>query len=185
MDHTSSAAACESSESSTPQNEWRKISSSVCRETRNAVMIAIISAVYEHLLSLIFELQCNSSQSRESSECPSSSACSEEQDDVYFRFGGGALADMFQTRYKQMKSSKSQTVKAKICEELSVLQWMKMEDGEKATLPESLKYRDRGHMYFPHRHLLPFIRKFDEAVRMSANADTFRKEGSKMIKVCI
>ena len=59
-----------------------------------------------------------------------------------------------------------------------------MEDQEKETLPDSLKYRDCGHMYFPHKHLLLFIRKVDEAVRTSANTDTFKKEGSKRIKVC-
>ena len=58
-----------------------------------------------------------------------------------------------------------------------------MEDRDKETLPDSLKYRDRGYMYFPHRHLLPFIWKLDETVRVSANTDTFKKEGNKLIKV--
>ena len=77
------------------------------------MLLAIISAVYDYLLSFVFEL-CNSSRSTGSTcttECPSSGAGSEEPDDVYFRFGGGALADMFHTRYKQMKSSKSHTNK--------------------------------------------------------------------------
>lgn len=59
-----------------------------------------------------------------------------------------------------------------------------MED-EKDILPDSLKYSDFGHMYFPHENLLPFIRKVEEVVRMRANADTFKNEGSNMIKVCV
>lgn len=97
------------------------------RETRNAVMIAIISAAYDHLLSCIVELWS-------ASKCPTGSVCtpeystsntgSKKPDEVYFRFSGGALAEMFHTRYKQMKSSKQHTVKAKISEELSLLKCM-------------------------------------------------------------
>ena len=53
---------------------------------------------------------------------------------------------------------------------------------DKETLPESLKYRVRGHMYFPHRSLLLFIKKLDEKVCKSANSDTFKREGSKLIR---
>ena len=55
---------------------------------------------------------------------------------------------------------------------------------DKETLPESLKYRVRGHMYFPHRSLLPFIKKLvnDEKVCKSANSDTFKRERSKLIR---
>ena len=55
--------------------------------------------------------------------------------------------------------SKSHEAKEKISQELSVLKWMQMEIHDKGTLPENLKYRDRGYMYFPHRSLLPFIKK--------------------------
>ena len=151
-------------------------------------MISIISAAYDHLLSCIIVLWSVS-------KCPTGSVCtpeystsntgSKKPDEVYFRFSGGALAEMFHTRYKQMKSSKQHTVKAKISEELSLLKCMQMEDKEKHILPDSLKYRDCGHMYFPHENLLPFIRKVEEVVRMRANADTFKNEGSNMIKVCV
>lgn len=191
LDHTSSDV-CNSSEdidttiteSNDPQYTWRKISSSVSRETRNAVMLAIISAIYDHHLSFIFETY-HSSKCTDSavSNHISDVAASEEPDDVYFRFGGGALASMFQTRYKQMKSSKSHKAKEKISQELSVLKWMQMEIQDKGTLPESLKYRDQGYMYFPHRSLLPFIKKLDETVCKSANSDSFKRLGSKLIEV--
>lgn len=144
--------------------------------------MGIISAIYDHLLSFIIDF----GRSSKSTECASTSSAAlcEEPDDVYLRFGGGALADMFHSRYKQIKSSKSHSVKARISEELSVLKWMQMEDKNKDTLPDSLKYRDRGHMYFPHNNLLPFVKKVDQSVRKSANTDTFRSRGSELIKVC-
>ena len=59
-----------------------------------------------------------------------------------------------------------------------------MEDKEKETLPESLKYRDQGHscMYFPHKNL-SFIMKVDQSVHKGANTDTFKSKGSRLIKV--
>ena len=90
-------------------------------------MIAIISAADDHLLSCIVELWSATKCSTGSvctPECSTSSTGSKEPDEVYFRFGGGALAEMFHTRYKQMKSSKPHTVKAKISEELSLLKCM-------------------------------------------------------------
>ena len=88
---------------------------------------------------------------------------------------------MFHNRYKLMKSSQSHDVKSKISE---VLKWMQMEDEDKRMLPESLKYRDQDHMYFPHKKLLPFIRKLNESVRKTANRDTFKTQGRELIKVC-
>ena len=76
-------------------------------------MLAIIFTVYDHLLSFIFETYYSSkSIDLAASKCVTGATASEEPDDVYFRFGGGALASMFQTRYKQMKSSKSHKAKA-------------------------------------------------------------------------
>ncbi len=42
-----------------------------------------------------------------------------EPDDVYLRFGGGALADMFTQRYKDMKSNKASIYKERISQEAS------------------------------------------------------------------
>lgn len=84
---------------------------------------------------------------------------------------------------KIMKSSKSQTVKAKISEELSVLKWTQMEDRE--TLPESLKYRDQGHMYYPHRSILPIIRKINQSVcKVPMLILSNHKEAYLLIEVC-
>lgn len=75
------------------QNEWKEISSvsSINRGSHNAVTVGIVSAVYNYLLSFIVEFShtdCNPTAS-------SSVTVNEKPDDVYFRFGGGALANMF------------------------------------------------------------------------------------------
>ena len=47
-----------------------------------------------------------------------------EPDEVYIRFAGGALADMFKLRYKDIKSKKSSHHKEEVSKELQVLEWM-------------------------------------------------------------
>lgn len=81
--------------------------------------------------------------------------------EVYLRFGGGALADIFTYRYKDMKSNKASKQKEK--KELQVLECIRRVD--KSTLPPALAYRDRGGMYFPDEAFIPFIRSLDDCVR--------------------
>ena len=64
----------------------------------------------------------------------------EKDDEVYLRFGGGALEDMFRPQYKEMKSKKPSQYK-EVSQELQVLQWVCMID--KSTLPPSLAYTCR------------------------------------------
>ena len=104
-----------------------------------------------------------------------------ENDEVYLRFGGGALEDMFQTRYKEMKSQKPSEYKEVVSQELQVLQWMQMTD--KSNLPSSLAYRDRGGMYFPNLALTPFIRSVDTCVCEDANDIGFKRYGKNLVAV--
>ena len=67
--------------------------------------------------------------------------------------------------------------------EMQVLKWMQMVDSDKEKLPESLKYRDRGHMYFPHPKLTPFIKKLDEAVRTNTNDTEYKRLGKDLVEV--
>ena len=109
-------------------------------------------------------------------------ALQHEPDEVYLRFGGGALADMFKQRYKDMRSkSKSSETKDIISQEIQVLQWIRRVD--KSTLPASFTYRDQGGMYFPDDDFLPFIRNLDECVRVSANEDAFQRYSKNLVKV--
>ena len=105
-----------------------------------------------------------------------------EPDETYYRFGGGALANMLHLRYKKMKS-KTCTNKDKVSREIQVLKWMQMEDADKEKLPESLKYRDRGHMYFPRPIVVPFIKELDEHVRTKAHATEYSQLGKDLVQV--
>ena len=102
-------------------------------------------------------------------------------DDVHLRFCGAALASIYQERYKKMKLK---TCKPK--DQIgTVLDWIKMTD--KATLPESLKYKykDEGGMYFPHLAFILFIKSVDNCIKEHANEVSFRRYGSKLNVVII
>ena len=104
-----------------------------------------------------------------------------EADEVYLRFGGGALTDMFKLRYMAIKSKKPSHLKEKVSQELQVLQWMRMVD--KSSLPPSLSYRDQGGMYFPDLALLPFIKSVDTCVHENANDVGFKRCGKNLVTV--
>lgn len=80
---------------------WHSLTRSVTQEVRNPLMIAISSAIYDFLLqqvrALIKDDGCE--------QC--THILQSEPDEVYLRFGGGALADMFTQRYKDMRSKKN------------------------------------------------------------------------------
>ena len=42
----------------------------------------------------------------------------------------------------------------------------------KSKIPEYLKCRDEGHMYFPHEELLPFLKEVDIAVKRIVNEES-------------
>lgn len=96
-----------------------------------------------------------------------------EGDDVYYRFGGATLSEMFHLRYKNMrKSSTSQ--------EIAILQAINTK--EKSSMPEYLKYRDRGYMYTPHpTFIIPFIRDVDNCVREVVNPTGFQEHAGDLI----
>ena len=80
-----------------------------------------------------------------------------------------------------MMKSSSCKQKEDIGKELTVLDWMRLND--KSTLPTSLQYKDEGGMYFPKHRLIPFIRDVDSYVRENANEVSFARYGSKVIEV--
>ena len=108
-------------------------------------MISLCAAVYELLMHKVFEKK----------DDPKSPVLhSEDTDDVYFRFGGAALASMLKLCYDSLKSapdSKKDSIKA----EIKVLKTIECTD--KAHIPEYLQYRDRGHMYFPKMCFIPSL----------------------------
>ena len=133
-----------------PDQLWHALTRSTSQEVRNPLMIAITAAVYGFMLQQVRVLI------KEDGGGSHTYTLESEPDEVYLRFGGGALADMFTQRYKDMKSKKSSEKKENISQELQVLQWIRRVD--KSTLPASLAYRDRGGMYFLTRHFYHLLK---------------------------
>ena len=100
-------------------------------------------------------------------------------DDVYYRFGGGALSDMLHLRYKQIRACKDDQ-RDLLSQEISILHHMKLKD--KSKLPNYLKYRDRGYMYFPDPAFLPLLREIDTTVKEVVNVGGLQ-QGDSLIKV--
>lgn len=164
-----------------PQRIWNRLSSGVDASIKNPVMISFCAAVFDNLLIRIRTLL--SGTDRESVyKLTGNIQLERESDDVHLRFCGAALATMYKERYKKMKS-KAIKNKDDVSKELTVLDWIRMTD--KNVLPESLKYKDEGGMYFPHPSFVPFIRAVDECVREHANETSFKRYGSKLVQVSV
>ena len=71
--------------------------------------------------------------------------------------------------------------RSKIALEITILKSMECKD--KSIIPSSLKYRDRGFMYFPDPSFIPFIKAVDDKVRSIANSDNIKNHGSNIIAV--
>lgn len=153
---------------------WLLLTRSTPKDVRNPVMIAMTSATYGYMLR-------QATLSVKEVDTQIEPTLEREPDEVYMRFAGGALADMFKLRYRDMKSKKSSRHKEEVLKELQVLEWMRMTD--KSDLPASLAYRDRGGMYFPDNALLPFVWSVDNCVRENANKEGFQRYGKNLVKV--
>ena len=106
----------------------------------------------------------------------------EDTDDVYYRFGGGAIADMFNTRYEKMKSPNCND-KDQISLEITILQKLSIHrENEKAHIPAYLKYRDEGYMYFPCSEILPFLKTIDMKTKEHTNINSFSELGTDLVR---
>ena len=146
-----------SSDEDSSQQVWYKLSSGVDASIKNPVMISFCAAVFDNLLIRICTLLSGTDRESISTD---KVQLEHESDDVHLRFCGPALAGMYQERYKKMKS-KTNKHKDDVSKELTVLDWVRM---DKTVLPESLKYKDEGGMYFLHLSFIPFVRAVDECV---------------------
>ena len=106
-----------------PRQVWLEF----CREQsisvpgRNSVMTTLSSAVYNSLLEHVTSFQEFQSGSADGSH----SEISEEEDGVYYRFGGGTLCEMLQCRYKQIWSASNKNLMSL---EISLLQAINTKD---------------------------------------------------------
>ena len=64
-----------------------------------------------------------------------------------------------------------------------MLQAMNLKD--KTVIPDYLKYRDCGYIYFPDPAFLPFLRDIDVSLKEVVSIDGFHQEGDNLIKVRI
>jgi len=145
----------------------------------NPIMIAMSSRAYSYLLN-----QVSIYQETLTDETPSDMAetmpVGEDGDDVYYRFGGGAICSMLKLRYKELKNC-SRIDRNALSIQVCILQAMNLKD--KSCIPAYLKDRDRGYMYFPDSSLIPFLRAIDTVVKRSVNEEEFCKHGDDLIKV--
>ena len=134
------------------------------------------SAVYELLLERAEDFQKSLKPTGSASGRPADSV---DGDDVYFRFCGAALCDMLHQRYKQIKCCQD-AQRDIVSQEITILQAINMKD--KTKLPQYLRYRDRGFMYFPDVAFIPFLRSVDETVKEMIDVNTLLNDDG-IIKV--
>ncbi len=90
---------------------------------------------------------------------------------------------MLHTRYHKKHKLKDGPHRSSVDREIQLLKCIQCDD--KTHIPEELKYRDRGHMYFPSKEILCFLKHVDACVMENANEASFKKYGSEMIEVAV
>jgi len=105
----------------------------------------------------------------------------EDDQDTYLYFGGAALASMLHLRYDKMKDAKfDDKSTVQISEEITILQ--RINSYTKEHIPDYLKYRDNGHMYFPCPEMIQFLTAVDLTTKEIANEAGFREHGSDLLQ---
>ncbi|MCG8626959.1 MAG: hypothetical protein MJE68_33785 [Proteobacteria bacterium] len=146
----------------------------------NAVMIAVQSAVHNYLSSKATAAAPIIDNEILDSSGDKGDEVMVEPDDVYYRFGGAAIAEMLHNRYKSIHTCPMEN-RSGVVSEITVIKAMQCVD--KSVVPASLQYRDRGFMYFPKQEFIPFIRAVDLCVLQVANKYEMQKVGKHLIEV--
>ena len=103
-----------------------------------------------------------------------------DDNSVYYRFCGGALASMLHARYKKRDTCKLKQ-KESVNREIKILNCIKCSD--KSQIPYELQYRDRGYMYFPSKDFLDFLKDVDACVIENTNVKALQQYSSKLVEV--
>lgn len=140
----------------------------------NAVMMTISSAIYYYLLDHVENFQSDASKET----TPETKTT--DSDDVYYCFGGAAISDMLHLQYNQIKACRDDQ-RDLLSQETSILRAVNSKD--KTNIPDYLKYRDQGYMYFPDVVFICFLRDLDSAVKEIVNLNGLQQEGDNLIKV--
>ncbi len=96
---------------------------------------------------------------------------------MYYHFCGAAIAVMFHNRYKRLHSCPMDK-RSSVISEINIIKAIQTTD--KAHVPRSLLYRDRGFMYFPDSL---FIRSVDLKVKAIASEQGIRQHGKNIIDI--
>ena len=145
----------------------------------NAVMIVVQGAIFNFLTHERATSISSMSSVQDDTSTPSKPPATEPED-VYYRFGGAAIATMLHNRYRSMYTSPADK-RITISTEISVLKAMQCDD--KSVVPTSPQYRDGGFMYFPDQALIPFIKAVDNKIKKVANSKGIREHGRNIVDV--
>ena len=100
--------------------------------------------------------------------------------DTHIRFGGAALATILKLHHNRIKSC-SLELKEQISQEITILQQICAHS--KDHIPDYLKYRDNGHMYFPCPEILDFLKAVDTITKENVNEAAFKEHGTELIQI--
>ena len=142
----------------------------------NPVMITISATIYKVLLERVSSFQ----RSLSTTVATAVDGGYRDGDNVYYRFGGAAICEMLKLHYQQIRSC-SDEQRDNLSQEIIILQAINTKD--KSNIPDYLKYRDRGYMYFPHSSFIPFLREVDSIVKGVVNSNTFEENGRDLVQV--
>ena len=126
------------------RSQWKGVCSahSIDRDTVETFLISFFGSFYDEVL-----WHCQAVIKPPSSFFTSAPA--EDTDDVYYQFGGAAIAAMLKIRYDKIQSSTTADCNNQVSMEISVLQKLSVHlQEEKTHISMYLKYRDEGYMYF-------------------------------------
>ena len=145
----------------------------------NPVMITISSIMYRVMLERVARYQESLTTDHDTTAIASDY---KDGDDVYYQFGGAVICEMLKLHYQKIRSC-SDEQRDQLSQEICILQAMNTKD--KSNIPDYLKYRDRGFMYFPHSSFIPFLRAVDDIVKRVVNSNGLEENGHNLIKVCM
>ena len=143
----------------------------------NPVMITISSIMYRVMLERVARYQESLTTDHDATAIASDY---KDGDDVYYRFGGAVIWEMLKLHYQKIRSC-SDEQRDQLSQKICILQAMNTKD--KSNIPDYLKYRDRGFMYFPHSSFIPFLRAVDDIVKGVVNSNGLEENGHNLIKV--
>ena len=158
---------------------WQEFCDSYPFDMCNKLMILFSSIMYKILLDRVHSFSTSTCSSQETDPSP----CVNE-DDIYYRFGGATISAMLKVRYKKHKKTASTSATcSSLSDEIAILHAINTKD--KKSMPEYLKYRDRGFMYSPHATFIPFFRDVDHCVQEVVNPNGFQHHTHELVKVKI